>query len=1212
MKYEKQSWTDGQTTVCAANMQHIEQGIVDAVTDIEALKGGISDGSANLFSMDGETENQKLFNAINEGGRYSGGNNTLTLTYKDCDPPGDGKASCQWYLLYRHNYPEMNDNVDTVIKDVVFEPEGENTVLMQLMFGVNGSLTFENCVFRNVLFYFGRGGKYTFTFRNCIFEDNQYQAIQCSDWHNGAEYHIEGCTFRHMRPRLEEYRKDIHSKYLVGWAYGFIRCLAYNVKWFISDTIFEDNMGALVMMFKKSSQLKDKAPDPTKLELYMERCIVRKTNGAGISFDGQPATGWIKDCKFYDIGANRCNGEGYDLPTDEKVVSGTGTEDDPYVYNCGVGSNGIFSYNGRCRHELVITGNYIHNVMENGIEGDFREVSYNHIENTGYRMDEGMYNPSTEGLYGTFAVCKGNVIRNPTRHEQGIVITGTYQDGQTLVYEDNVIEFEKDGETNDSTGILLIVEQEAFTSPLIIRNNTIRGFRKKYDIYNKLGVSLENVHIEDVGVQDNVLTGGDYNQKNLVGISFGSDKEESIVRDAQFAELDEKGQPTEWKVFYGDAAVYKTQNERFIRILGTSTKSCAALAQDYHLNGDVYMARVRCKVRSSSGKIGFAPLSLKDDGSITSGYENYSFNPKMCAVDVPSSDIDNTWHEVTHSMPVTHNCRINILNPGFDDAEGLTYRSTLDVKDIDIRITRVQTYSDTADQPEKVTTGALFDFKDVGSSYLPANAMNVEYWIPGKTWSYTGGWMDAMWMMGKNTGGDLGRGRVRINKDFKQYTSLVAWYKADFDLELNGHTLECAGADEFAFLTLCNQTKVRVVGPGTLKAKNFAVSVSSGCELTIAKGVNIATTGESYALILNKGSEEGRTVLNVQGGTYGPILGLAYTAVNFKMEEGSTASIAKMITSGTVTVNKDTLVTNKGKEITTIKELTSLVACENVEASYQAGHTEADLAMTGDESITTCCWTDEKGEPQKMECSLTEAFNKARSTKDTRQGTLTVALSGDIYTYTGFYFKDSGPVELNLNGYAIKNDHQNYALYFAEGSKVTLCDTPDRSGVTGSVESTTYSAIIVNGAETRLNINGGIVRQTTGIGVNVMDGAAVMLSGIAALEGKICMTAGTNSTITLDGGTITATQMGIQATPEDSSTTEIIAHAGTVTSENVSIYAKKLTLDPAEGKIITLTGSLSLTENAVLANGTKITIDGEEATSLKRADGVILVTKKGG
>lgn len=1204
--YERQNFQNG-SILFAGQLDHIEDGILYLEQKLGTAGGGISDGYANIFSVAGDTGNRKLFNAINAGGRYGGGQQILTLTYDDATPPGNGKASCQWYLLYRNNYPEMNDNVDTVIKDVVFEPEGENPVLMQLMFGVNGSLTFENCVFRNVLFYFGRAGKYTFTFKNCIIEDNQYQFIQCSDWHNGAEYHIEGCTFRHMRPRLEEYRKDIHSKYLVGWAYGFIRCLAYDVKWFISDTIFEDDMGALVMMFKKSAQLKDKAPDPTKLELYMERCIVRKTSGAGISFDGQPATGWIKDCKFYDIGANRCNGEGYDLPTDEKIVSGTGTEDDPYVYNCGVGSNGIFSYNGRCRHELVITGNYIHNVMENGIEGDFREVSYNHIENTGYRMDEGMYNPSTEGLYGTFAVCKGNVIRNPTRHEQGIVITGTYQDGQTLIYEDNIIEFDKEGEVSDAAGILLIVEQDAFTSPLVIRNNTIRGFRKKYDIYNARGVSLENVSIEDVGEQDNVLTGGDFLQKSMVGVSFGSDKEEQIARDAKFAELDEKGQPTEWKIFHGEGTVYKTQNERFIRILGTSTKACACLAQDYHLNGDVYIARVRCKVRSSSGKVGFAPLSLKDDGGIAEGYENFSFNPKMCAVDIPSSDIDSTWHEVTHSMPVTHNCRINILNPGFDDAEGLTYRSTLDVKDIDIRITRVQTYSDTSTELEKA--GALFDFKNVESSYLPANAMTVEFWIPGKTWSYTGGWADAAWMMGKHTGGDKGRGRVRINKDFKQYTSLVVWYKADFDLELNGHTLECAGADEFAFLTLFNKAKVRVVGPGTIKAKNYAVSISSGCELTVVGDVSFETTGKSYAVMVSKGSPEQRTVLNIQGGSYGPILALAYTAVNFKIEEGNTANLAMMIATGTVTVDKDTLVENDGNGITTIKELTSLVACKNVVASHLTGHGTETLAMTGDESVVTCAWVDEKGEPQKMECSLTDAFNKARSSKDTRQGTMSILLDGDIYTYTGFYFKDSGPVELNLNGYAIKNDHQNYALYFAEGSKVTLCDTPDRSGVIGSVESTTYSAIIVNGAETKLNINGGIIRQTTGIAVNVIDGAAVTLSGEGAIEGQIGLQAGTNVAVTLDGGSITATKMGIQATPEDSSTTEIIAHAGTITSENVSIYAKKLTLDPAEGKTITLEGKLSLTENAVLATGTKATINGEEATGLKRTEGTILVTK---
>ena len=38
MKYEKQTWTDGQTTVYAGNMQHIEQGIVDAAEAINALE----------------------------------------------------------------------------------------------------------------------------------------------------------------------------------------------------------------------------------------------------------------------------------------------------------------------------------------------------------------------------------------------------------------------------------------------------------------------------------------------------------------------------------------------------------------------------------------------------------------------------------------------------------------------------------------------------------------------------------------------------------------------------------------------------------------------------------------------------------------------------------------------------------------------------------------------------------------------------------------------------------------------------------------------------------------------------------------------------------------------------------------------------------------------------------------------------------------------
>ena len=47
MRYEKQSWTDGQTTVYAANMQHIEQGIADAAEAINEMQQG-SGGTASL------------------------------------------------------------------------------------------------------------------------------------------------------------------------------------------------------------------------------------------------------------------------------------------------------------------------------------------------------------------------------------------------------------------------------------------------------------------------------------------------------------------------------------------------------------------------------------------------------------------------------------------------------------------------------------------------------------------------------------------------------------------------------------------------------------------------------------------------------------------------------------------------------------------------------------------------------------------------------------------------------------------------------------------------------------------------------------------------------------------------------------------------------------------------------------------------------------
>ena len=292
------------------------------------------------------------------------------------------------------------------------------------------------------------------------------------------------------------------------------------------------------------------------------------------------------------------------------------------------------------------------------------------------------------------------------------------------------------------------------------------------------------------------------------------------------------------------------------------------------------------------------------------------------------------------------------------------------------------------------------------------------------------------------------------------------------------------------------------------------------------------------------------------------------------------------------------------------QELTSLVACKNVVAKHQAGHGTKTLAMTGDESAVTCAWVDEKGEAKEQKCSLTEAFNTARSTKDTRKGVMSVRVDGDIYTYTGFYFRDVGAVELNLNGYAIKNDYQNYALYFVDDSRVTICDTPDRSGVNGVIESTTYSAVIMNGADVAVNFNGGIIRQTTGIAVNVMDGATVTLSGEGAIEGQIGLQAGTNVAVTIDGGSISATKMGIQATPEEDSTTAITVHSGEITSKGITIYAKKVTFDGVAGKTATLKGTLSLTEKATITEGTRVMANGAAVSEIKYFEGTVMVEKK--
>lgn len=1178
--------------------------LANKVTQLQISGGGGIDDDLNLFAVEGETNAEKLFNALQTGGSYSGHANKMVLEYAKCTAPGSGVlGAAQYYVVFRDGWAAAPEDVDVVIKNTIFEPEGENAVLLQYMYAAGGSITYEGCTFRNVLFWFGQGAKKKIILRNCIFEDNKYHAIQCGEWNSNCEYIIEGCTFRHMRPDKAEYRADVENQIATGslkingWGHGFMRVMGYDLTMTIRDCLFYDNMGSLNILFSKSSHVD--TVDPARFHLYIERCTFQKTNGSAIAFNSQPVTGWIKDCKFYNIGENRCNEEGYDFPEDKKPQWGSGTEDDPYVYPCGVGGNGIFSYNWTPRHELVISGNWMYNIMENGIEGNYREVSNNHIENTGYRMDEGLWNPSTECIYGNNAIIRNNVIRNPTRGEPGIVIP-SWSDGQNCVIEDNLIEFSKPGQVSESTGIEIMFQNEKFDYELLIRRNTIRGFSKKYHIYNTHG-GIMPIHIEDDNDTDEpILNASDYDQRNLVGVDFVGKNATEMVRDPYFLSVNDSGLPTEWGAKAGNLAVYTNGNERFLRIYGTSMGACAYIYQDYRLGSDVYVARLKFRVRTSSGKIGIVPLSMQDSGSIVPNYANrFIFNPTQKQFEFETDgDNPNEWHDVTHSMIVTENARIAIISPEIDDTEGAEHTSTMDIKDVSVVMTRVEPR--VFESTEFTVAGQPYNFDNLNISYLPANGFSINYYIPGKTFAYNGSWNDATWMMGKHTGGDLGRGKINILTAAKLYNNLVIWYKSDFDLNLNGLTMECGNLDTYCFISSYNGAKVNIIN-GTIKAKNFAYSVGSVCECTINDGVTIATDGEGYALLVAGGkSSTERTVLNVYGGTIGKTLSYAYTDINFDVADGVTATMERLQTSGKISISKNNKVTFKNGageivEVTDIRKMTGMFTCVDITVEYAEGHTEEDLVVTGDESSVSYTYIDENGDVQEGESSLSAAWNIAGSTAETRKGAMTIKLLDDVYTYTGLYLWGGGEIILNLNGFNITNDYQYYTMYLRDGIDLTIMDTSERE-TTGVISSANYTSVICAGVT--VTLNSGILKQESGNCIS-LDNSTLTLSGNGSMVGKNGISASEDSKILLESGSITATNHAI-----DGSAT-VTVHGGEYTATNNALVAGTAIFEAVEGKTATFSGTISLANNAQIAAKTLVTVNGERVMTLKNAKGTI-------
>ena len=92
-------------------------------------------------------------------------------------------------------------------------------------------------------------------------------------------------------------------------------------------------------------------------------------------------------------------------------------------HNTGVGCNGIYSNNYGNIKNIVIRGNHITNVCENGIEGAYGLVEYNYVDGTG--VDQTNHpTPSASGINMYGNVYRYNVVKNS-------YLAGMYVSGNT-------------------------------------------------------------------------------------------------------------------------------------------------------------------------------------------------------------------------------------------------------------------------------------------------------------------------------------------------------------------------------------------------------------------------------------------------------------------------------------------------------------------------------------------------------------------------------------------------------------------------------------------------------------------------------------------------------------------------------------------------------------------------------------------------------------
>ena len=160
-----------------------------------------------------------------------------------------------------------------------------------------------------------------------------------------------------------------------------------------------------------------------------------------------------------------------------------GTLTEPNTENGGVGRNGIYAFKGASL--VSVTNNVIKNLYENGIEGTFKCINYNHIENMGINNDE-YPTPSRECIYsaGTPEII-GNVLINPDTCGIFSVlkqsnIDSILETSKRIMISNNTLIYDKD---NNGVSAIKYYGNDCSSEDLEVHviNNTIIGFSMIYE-----------------------------------------------------------------------------------------------------------------------------------------------------------------------------------------------------------------------------------------------------------------------------------------------------------------------------------------------------------------------------------------------------------------------------------------------------------------------------------------------------------------------------------------------------------------------------------------------------------------------------------------------------------------------------------------------------------------------------------------------------------